>query len=40
MTSSILAKENKMEMRIFALQAEKSIIRAAGGDFDGTSITA
>ena len=40
MTSSILAKENKMEMRIFALQAEKSIIRAASGDFDGTSITA
>lgn len=40
MTSSVLAKENGMEMRIFALQAERSIIRAAGGDFDGTSITA
>ena len=40
MTSSVLAKENGMEMRIFALQAERSIIRAASGDFDGTSITA
>jgi uridylate kinase len=40
MTSSVLARENSMEMRIFALQAERSIIRAASGDFDGTSITA
>ena len=40
MTSSVLAKENGMEMRIFALQAERSIIRAAEGDFDGTTITA
>ena len=40
MTSSVLAKENGMEMRIFALQAERSIVRAAGGDFDGTTITA
>jgi hypothetical protein len=29
-----------MEMRIFALQAERSIVRAASGDFDGTTITA
>ena len=40
MTSSVLAKENGMEMRIFALQAEQSIVRAAGGDFVGTTITA
>lgn len=40
MTSSVLARDNKMEMRVFALQGEQSIIRAAGGDFDGTTITA
>ena len=40
MTSSVLAKETKMELRIFALQADRSIIRAASGDFDGTTITA
>ena len=40
MTSSVLAGENGMEMRIFALQAERSIVRAASGDFDGTTITA
>lgn len=40
MTSSVLAKENGMEMRIFALQGEQSIVRAASGDFVGTTITA
>lgn len=40
MTSSVLAGENGMEMRIFALQAERSIVRATSGDFDGTTITA
>lgn len=40
MTSSVLAGENGMEMRIFALQAERSIVQAASGDFDGTTITA
>ena len=40
MTSSVLAGENGMEMRIFALQAERSIVRAVSGDFDGTTITA
>lgn len=39
MTSSVLAKENGMEMRIFALQGEQSIVRAAEGDFVGTTIT-
>ena len=39
MTSSVLAKENGMEMRIFALQGEQSIVRAAEGNFVGTTIT-
>ncbi len=39
MTASILAKENRMPMRVFALQEENSIIRAAKGDFNGTTIT-
>ena len=39
MTASILAKENRMPMRVFALQEENSIIRAARGDFNGTTIT-
>ena len=40
MTASILAKENRMSMRVFALQEENSIVRAAAGDFNGTTITA
>lgn len=40
MTSSVLAKENGMEMRVFALQGDQSIVRAASGDFEGTTITA
>lgn len=39
MTSTVLAGENGMEMRIFALQADRSIVHAASGDFDGTTIT-
>lgn len=39
MTASILAKENKMPMRVFALQEEDSIIKAATGEFNGTTIT-
>ena len=39
MTASILAKENKMPMRVFALQEEDSIIKAASGEFNGTTIT-
>ena len=39
MTSSVLAKENGMEMRIFALQGEQSIVREAEGNFVGTTIT-
>ncbi len=40
MTASILAKENKMPMRVFALQEENSIVKAAAGTFNGTIITA
>lgn len=39
MTSTVLARENNMEMRIFALQEENSIIHAAEGSFTGTTIT-
>ena len=39
MTASILAKENRMPMRVFALQEENSIVKAASGDFNGTTIT-
>lgn len=38
MTATILAKENKMPMRVFALWEENSIVKAAGGDFDGTTV--
>ena len=39
MTASILAKENHMPMRVFALQEENSIVKAASGSFNGTTIT-
>ncbi|MDO4284031.1 MAG: UMP kinase [Eubacteriales bacterium] len=39
MTASILAKENRMPMRVFALQEEDSIVKAASGEFNGTTIT-
>ncbi|WP_408070662.1 UMP kinase [Butyrivibrio sp. JL13D10] len=40
MTASILVKENHIPMRVFALQEENSIIKAASGDFNGTTVTA
>ena len=43
MTASILARDNRMPMRCFALQGEDSIVRAVRSgeeDFDGTIITA
>ena len=40
MTASILAMENHMPMRVFALQEENSIVKAASGDFNGTTVTA
>ncbi len=39
MTASILAKENRMPMRVFALQEENSIVKAASGEFNGTTVT-
>ncbi len=40
MTASILAMENHMTLRVFALQEEDSIVKAASGDFNGTTVTA
>ncbi|MBO6137196.1 MAG: UMP kinase [Lachnospiraceae bacterium] len=40
LTASILALENKMPMKVFALQEEDSIIKAVRGDFNGTTVTA
>ena len=39
MTASILARDNKMPMKVFALQDEDSIVKAAKGDFNGTTVT-
>ena len=40
MTASIMVMENHIPMRVFALQEENSIIKAASGDFNGTTVTA
>ena len=39
MTASILARDNHMPMRVFALQEENSIVKATTGDFNGTTVT-
>lgn len=39
MTASILARDNHMPMRVFALQEEDSIVKAATGNFNGTTVT-
>ncbi|MGX8688119.1 MAG: uridine monophosphate kinase, partial [bacterium] len=39
LTASILAKENRMPMRVFDLKEEGSIVKAASGSFNGTTIT-
>ena len=39
MTATILARENHMPMRIFALSDEDGIAKAARGDFNGTTVT-
>jgi uridylate kinase len=39
MTASILARDNKVPMRVFALQEENSIVKAATGSFNGTTVT-
>lgn len=40
MTASILARENHMPMRVFALQEENSIVNAAHGKGGGTTVSA
>lgn len=39
MTASILARDNKMPMRVFGLNQPGSIIKAVKGSFSGTKIT-
>ena len=39
MTASILARDNKVPMRVFALAEENSIVKAASGEFNGTTVT-
>ena len=39
MTASILARENHMSMYVFGLNEENSIVRAARGSINGTSVT-
>ncbi|MDR2888458.1 MAG: UMP kinase [Lachnospiraceae bacterium] len=39
MTASILARDNKIPMRVFGLSEENSIINAASGHFTGTTVT-
>lgn len=39
MTASILARENKMPMRVFGLHGENSIVNAVKGEFKGTKVT-
>ena len=37
--AALISKENKMPMLVFGLNEKDSIIRAAGGDIDGTVVT-
>jgi len=39
MTASILARDNKMPMRVFGLNQENSIVNAVRGEFGGTRVT-
>ncbi len=39
MTASILAKENKIPMRVFGLNEPESIVNAVKGKFTGTNVT-
>ncbi len=38
MTASILARDNRMPMRVFGLDGVNSIVDAVRGDFSGTSV--
>jgi uridylate kinase len=39
MTASILARDNKVPMKVFALQEENSIVKATTDNFNGTTVT-
>ena len=39
MTASILARDNKMPMKVFDLTEKDSILKAMSKDFNGTTIT-
>ncbi len=39
MTASILARDNKMELWVFGLEEENSIVNALYGEFNGTKVT-
>ncbi len=39
LTATILCMENKMPLKVFALQEENSIVNAVGGSFAGTTVT-
>ncbi|MCM1104237.1 MAG: UMP kinase [Clostridium sp.] len=39
MTASILARDNRMPMRVFGLNEKNSIVNAIKGDFNGTEVT-
>lgn len=39
MTASILARDNKMPMRVFGLNEENSIVNTVKGNFNGTKVT-
>lgn len=39
MTASILARDNRMPMRVFGLNGKNSIVNAIKGDFNGTEVT-
>ena len=39
LTASILSMENKMQMYVFGLNEENSIVKAISGDFNGTKVT-
>ena len=39
MTASILARDNKMPMWVFALNQENSIVNTVKGEFNGTKVT-
>ncbi|MCR5093269.1 MAG: UMP kinase [Lachnospiraceae bacterium] len=38
LAASIMAKENRIPLRVFALQEEESIVRAARNEFNGTRV--